>query len=228
VAWPVLKEKNNIAGTAAQKIMNWIKVDIYLKLLFFSLGLAIALFAWIFPDLLHQLNNCFILTILFSALMLLFLPQGAFLGHAFLYNGNQFHREKVTTDKDTDSAGDPGTEDLDDSGFSCKLKEVFERYFSDEALDMPSLAVLMHVSERSLYRKAKSAFGKSPARMLLDFRIERAHKLIRNAPLKPISQVAQEVGLRGNRNFSSAFFERYGILPSEFQKSYKSNVRCQS
>ena len=108
--------------------------------------------------------------------------------------------------------------------FAARLMQVLEENYSDEGLDVSALALFMHLSNRTLYRRTKESMNKTPAQLLLDFRMEKAYDIIQRDPEKTIATVAMEVGLVSNGYFASAFSERFGILPREFQKQCKSRT----
>lgn len=103
--------------------------------------------------------------------------------------------------------------------FSELLLKVLEEHYSDTNLDVGKLARLLLMSERNLFRRIKDILGSSPNEVLNDFRIQKAYLAIKADPSKSIGTIMLETGFTSNGYFSRRFKERYGVLPSEFQKS---------
>lgn len=221
-AWPLLQQKNMVSEIVERKVLTWIKVDIYIKLISFSFILIIYLFFWTFPPSFHKFHFYFFyLSALLAALLLLLHPEVLFIGRFSFFAVEKPLSDNSSAETDYNNVFlNPTTATVvDENEFYAVLKNVFEEHFASQALDIPSLARLMHLSERSLYRRTKETFGKSPAQVLMDFRMAKAYWFIQTDPNKPIAQVAKEVGLISNGSFSSAFLEQFGLLPREFQRN---------
>ena len=228
--WPLLQERRLSSEVVQKKVSTWIKLDIVLKILSFSIVLLIFLFFWAFPLSFHRFHfYMFFLSTFLSALLLLMYPEVLFVGHYPFNTTDKPQAENAAVEVDIKvSLNATSTGGADESAFSATLKEIFEEHFANEALDIPLLARLMHLSERSLYRKTKEAFGKSPAQALLDFRMGKVCLFMQKDPNRAIAQVAKEVGITNYGSFSSAFSERYGMLPREFQKKCKTDGQSPS
>lgn len=224
--WPTIKKKKSVEVTVAGKVLMWIKIDVFLKLFTFSLVFVIFLFFNRFPEsLLHLHRYTFHLSSLFSALILLLFPELSLFGYVSFFNKEKPRAEGVVLATEANvSAGSANFSGpvAEEDGFALRLKQVLEENFHDEGLDVQTLARLMHLSERTLYRKTKEGTGKTPAQFLMDFRMEKAYGIIQGDPEKTIAAVATEVGLVSNGYFASAFSDRFGILPRDFQKLCKS------
>ncbi len=222
--WPLLQERRLSSGIVQKKVLTWMKLDIFLKLFSFSFVLVIFLFFWVFPQSFHKFHfYIFFLSTLLSALLLLLYPEILFVGHYSFNATDKPQGENASAEAGVDVTINSTPSGSDESAFSVALKKIFEENFANEALDIPLLARLMHLSERSLYRKTKDTFGKSPAQALLDFRMGKVCLFIQKDPNRAIAQVAKEVGITNYGSFSSAFCERYGMLPREFQKKCKAD-----
>lgn len=220
--WPVLRRKNQARGERVKKVLNWIRLDILIKILSFSIILIIFLFYKMVPEPLHRLHYySFHLCTLFSVIVLLFFPELSLFDHLFFFRNEKVWSDPVILATDFPEPDHSPSTGLNEAGFSGDLKKTLQENYADETLDVHALARLMCLSERSLYRKTKETLGKSPSQVLLDFRMEKVYSLIQSDPEKYITQVAREVGLKSNGHFSSCFSERYGIAPREFQKKCK-------
>lgn len=86
-----------------------------------------------------------------------------------------------------------------------------------EALDVPSLARIAHVSEAHFIRAFKTTFGETPHRYLQRRRIERAMALLRDTAT-PVTEVAFAVGFASHGTFSRTFREIVGVSPSDYRR----------
>jgi AraC-like DNA-binding protein len=79
-----------------------------------------------------------------------------------------------------------------------------------------SLAVLLHVSPRTLHRQLKEE-GASLQQLKDEVRLERARDLLYRTD-RPLKQIAAAVGFRNEKSFSRAFRARVGVSPGEFRQ----------
>lgn len=88
-----------------------------------------------------------------------------------------------------------------------------------EALDVEEMAARMAVSSRTLHRHCQSALGVSPAKLLLQLRLEAACRLLESdsASLKRTAQVS---GFGNEYNLRRAFVETLGVTPSEYRQRF--------
>lgn len=63
----------------------------------------------------------------------------------------------------------------------------------------------------------KTAYGKTPHRYLLDYRLDKAADLL-TSTLRPIGDISQYVGFENYPVFYSDFVEKYKVTPSEYRK----------
>lgn len=85
--------------------------------------------------------------------------------------------------------------------------------YMDPALTVAALAAASHMSEtyfRTLFRRE---LGVCPKKYLLDLRLEHAQGLL-NAGYDPVTVIAEKVGFRDAKNFSTSFRKRFGYPPS--------------
>jgi len=228
VAWPFLYGKNRNSDIRSKKLLRWLKVDIPLKLILSLSSLFVLVFYELLPDPFIVLQLTFPPIIILPALLLLFFPEVSFSEHFSIGIFDKLKVGQVTSERGNlpgNLADDMGS---GESGFLSEMNNVLQENYFKKDLDVPMLAKLMHLSERSLYRKAREVYGKSPALVLLDFRMEKVYSAIQNDQESTIAQVAEGVGLKSNGAFSANFSGRYGMLPSEFQKKCRSNSEIKS
>jgi LacI family transcriptional regulator len=74
------------------------------------------------------------------------------------------------------------------------------------------------VERRTLERKMKALWGRSPKEELLRVQIDEARRLLLSTQLS-IKAVASRTGFRNSRYFSNVFRHRVGVPPGEFRQS---------
>lgn len=100
------------------------------------------------------------------------------------------------------------------------LRTVYqERLYADQQMDRDTFAARMNISRHTLNRiLLTNTNGQSFPQWLNSIRIEKASELLLNEPDKPVSLVANEVGLSPN-NFHRLFRLRYGVTPNEYRQN---------
>jgi AraC-like DNA-binding protein len=74
------------------------------------------------------------------------------------------------------------------------------------------------MSRATLLRRFQEVVGMSPMAYIMDWRIMKAHNLIKYTGL-PLEQIAQSVGFASSRTLSRAFQRHYGCTPNEIRRS---------
>jgi DNA-binding response OmpR family regulator/signal transduction histidine kinase len=98
-----------------------------------------------------------------------------------------------------------------------QLISVIQKHMSNQDLDIALLAREMAVSERQLYRFAKSATTYSPNQLIHEVRLYSALNLLMTKHELPVAQVSLEVGFENPGYFSVVFKKRFGKNPSEIK-----------
>lgn len=97
--------------------------------------------------------------------------------------------------------------------------EAFEAYVEqhlyNDILSVPLLASAFNMSESTLLRQLKRLTGLSPAKYLLEMRLQEARHLLENRIYGSIAEVAYKIGYSDTRSFSRSFKKRFGKLPSD-------------
>jgi AraC-like DNA-binding protein len=96
-----------------------------------------------------------------------------------------------------------------------RARDAIDRAYA-EALDIPRLAAVAHVSEAHFIRTFKTTFGETPHRYLQRRRVERAMFLLRETS-KSITDVCLDVGFASIATFSRTFSEIVGLTPTEYR-----------
>ncbi len=105
---------------------------------------------------------------------------------------------------------------LADQELLRRLRERLESALADSEFDPTTLAGLLDVSERTLYRKLKELTGLTPAAYLRELRLERARQLLEARTTRTVAEVAYAVGFDDPQYFAKVFLKRYGKRASEY------------
>ena len=101
-----------------------------------------------------------------------------------------------------------------DQEFLQRLEQIISQEMENENLNVEDLARLMFISRSQLHRKVIALTGLSSTEFIRKSRLEHAWQLLKTEGGK-ISDIAQRVGFRNVKYFSTAFKEHFGKSPSE-------------
>lgn len=104
-----------------------------------------------------------------------------------------------------------------DDKFLDRARTVIEKNINDNDFDVNSFCLLMGMSRMQLFRKLKALVNQTPSELIRDLRLQRAAQLIKQN-YGNVAEVTYEVGFNNLSYFAKCFREKYGLLPSEFQK----------
>lgn len=108
------------------------------------------------------------------------------------------------------------TSGLADMEFKSRINEIIEAHIDDESLSVVSLSSMMAMDRTSLYRKMQTVMGESPSSYIKNMRLAVAARLLDKTDLS-IHDVAVRTGFSSTKYFSSAFKEKYGVLPAKYR-----------
>ena len=103
--------------------------------------------------------------------------------------------------------------------FIKKIFAYLENNMKSETISIKTLGEHIGMSRTQLYRKTMELSGKSPHKLITDFRMIKAMGLLGNMAGN-ISEIAFEVGFTNPSYFSKQFRKSYGYAPSEFSKYF--------
>lgn len=104
-----------------------------------------------------------------------------------------------------------------DRKFIDRLKAAMEKHLSESDVKVDNIGSDIGLSRVQLYRKLKAITGLSPAELLRQMRLQKAHDLIMHSD-QPISAIAYDTGFSSPGYFSKCFRDEYGISPSDMRK----------
>lgn len=99
--------------------------------------------------------------------------------------------------------------------FLIRLLEMIEQKWNEEGFNINSLVKQFGMSRAQLYRKITELTGYSPNNFIREVRLKNALKLIETQKGN-ISEIAYESGFNNPSYFSRCFYNKFGILPSEY------------
>ena len=108
-----------------------------------------------------------------------------------------------------------------DEKFLNLLMDYTEKEWTNAAFNSSDFSKNLGYSKSQLYRKIIALTGKSPNSFIKDYRLEKALQLL-NKNANNISETAFKTGFNSPAYFSKCFMDNFGILPSEYIKSYVS------
>src|SRR5437660_4888104 len=96
-----------------------------------------------------------------------------------------------------------------------RARDAIDRAYA-QALDIPSLAGVAHVSEAHFIRTFRATFGEPPHRYLQRRRVERAMFLLRNTD-RTVTDICFDVGFTSLGTFSRTFRDIVGDSPTDYR-----------
>ncbi len=116
-----------------------------------------------------------------------------------------------------------------DESFLSKINQFLDENLEDENYGVAELVISLGASRTQLHRKLKSISGKSTSSYIREYRLKKAHEMLRN-DVATASEIAYRVGFASPSYFSTAFSKFYGYSPGEakYQKDVVKPVRKKS
>jgi signal transduction histidine kinase/AraC-like DNA-binding protein len=104
-----------------------------------------------------------------------------------------------------------------DERFLEQARKVIEKNISDCNFDVNSFYPEMGMSRMQLFRKLKALVNQTPGELIRNLRLQRASQLLKQN-FGNVAEVTYEVGFNNLSYFAKCFREKYGMLPSDYQK----------
>jgi AraC-like DNA-binding protein/TolB-like protein len=103
---------------------------------------------------------------------------------------------------------------LRDKLFLERINKFLDENIENENYGVSELLVSLEISRTQLHRKLKSTAGKSTSRYIREFRLKKAHEMLKE-DTATASEIAYSVGFANPSYFSTAFKKLYGYSPGE-------------
>lgn len=98
--------------------------------------------------------------------------------------------------------------------FMQKVLNVIEENYMDEKFSVEKMAEALFLSRVQLFRKIKSITGSSASKMINEFRLNKARKLLKESE-KSVSEVTFLVGFADPSYFGKAYKQYFSVSPSQ-------------
>ncbi len=98
--------------------------------------------------------------------------------------------------------------------FMRKVLNVIEENYKDENFSVEKMAEALFLSRVQLFRKIKSITGSSASKMINEFRLNKARKLLQESG-KSVSEVTFLVGFADPSYFGKAYKQYFNVSPSQ-------------
>lgn len=89
-----------------------------------------------------------------------------------------------------------------------------------ETTNVADMAKEMCLSERQFHRQCILQFGRTPAKLALELKLDHARNFLQNDEI-PISTISEFCGFSDGTAFSKAFKKRFAISPAMFRQHWK-------
>lgn len=104
-----------------------------------------------------------------------------------------------------------------DEKFLGHARSIIEKNIGDCDFDVNNFCIEMGMSRMQLFRKLKALLNQTPNELIRNLRLQHAVQLIRQN-YGNIAEITYEVGFNNLSYFAKCFKDKYGLLPSEYQK----------
>lgn len=115
---------------------------------------------------------------------------------------------------------EPEIEESADIKFMKNAESTILSMIDESEISVPKLAQELGFSRTSLYRKIKALTGLSINQFIRMVKLKQAAQLLTFADVT-VSEVAFQMGFTDLKYFRTCFKEKFGTLPSEYQKQYR-------
>ncbi len=109
-----------------------------------------------------------------------------------------------------------------DNEFLVKMNGIIEENFSNPDLNVNFLAEKLNISRSGLFAKIKALADITPNEMILIVRLKRSAQLLLEGK-HTVSEVSYMVGFSNPSYFSKCFYKQFGIRPTDYMKSAKTD-----
>ncbi|MEM6792447.1 MAG: AraC family transcriptional regulator [Acidobacteriota bacterium] len=108
--------------------------------------------------------------------------------------------------------------------FLSRVVAVIEQHLDDEDLQVDTLARHLAMGRTPFYRRLQDVTGCTPARLILETRLETAARLVAH-DTRPLHEIAGLVGFKTSSHFGQRFRERFGVSPSAWRRRFRASAQ---
>jgi len=110
------------------------------------------------------------------------------------------------------------THDRLDDEFLQKALATVEEHLSEPGFNVEALADALCMSRVTFYHRLQEQTGLTPTEFIRDVRLKKAALLLARGTHATIADVAGKVGFASPKYFSRLFREKFGVLPTQYQR----------
>ena len=103
--------------------------------------------------------------------------------------------------------------------FATRTRAIIMRHLANPDFDVDMLAREMCISRSSMYSKLQEAIGQTPNELIMSIRLEEGARMLREAPTKTVTEIAEEVGFSSTSYFIKCFSRQYAKTPNQYRKA---------
>ncbi|MFK7783832.1 MAG: response regulator [Crocinitomicaceae bacterium] len=126
---------------------------------------------------------------------------------------NQPSEKKDQEVVDTDESANVSKHDLI---WVKKVETIITENMANEDFTVELLSAKMFLSKRQFERKIKKITGLTPAKVILETRLQKAREHLENDTYQSVSEVSYSIGIQTPSYFSNVYFKRFGKRPSNY------------
>ena len=116
------------------------------------------------------------------------------------------------------SGAEPDPDPGSDSRFMKEIADIVKRHLDDPEFSAAALCEESHWPAKQVYRKIKQLTGLTTTEFIRDIRLQSAASLLKQGG-SSVTEVMYKSGFTTASYFSKCFKARYGMTPTEYQKS---------
>lgn len=133
---------------------------------------------------------------------------------------NVFERLRRTLDAEKDAA--PAGEEAKAGRYTSLIDDIHAYIDENYAtVHLRDLEALTHYSQNYLCKIFQQETGMQFNDYLRDVRLNKAAKILLEDYRVKVYEVSELVGYRNNKSFSKAFYQKYGMTPSDYRKKQR-------
>lgn len=131
-------------------------------------------------------------------------------------NGSNGDEQAIQKERLTKETQDVGIISKKDLAWLKDVEKLINSELENETFVVQDLAEKMFISKRQFERKIKAITGLTPAKLVLEIRLNTGRKLLEDGHYSSVSEVSYAIGIQTPSYFSKLYEKRYGRKPSDY------------
>src|SRR5271170_8498104 len=104
------------------------------------------------------------------------------------------------------------------------VRELIDRCNGSVRFSIKVVCARLHLSQSQMTQKFKSRYHKTILEYWSEVRLNRAHALLSESPVRSVDSIATELGYQHSNNFTNWFTRQMGISPRQYIASVRSGA----